>query len=318
MSLSIMVALVLSPSLCVTLLKPVEKGHRREGRFFTWFNRNFDRFREWYRGTLNRVLGLATWVMIAFAAIVALLAFLFYRMPTGSCRRRTRASSSPRSLCPPARCSSAPWRWRSRWGGISWSMRKPMWISPSRWRASPSPARDRMRAWPSPICATGASARDRRTRPRPSPSAPSSNSSTCPTRRCSRWCRPRCRRWANPPGFDIELEDRGNLGHAGLIQARNQLLGLAAKNPKLLAVRPNRPGRHAPASLQYRPGQGQCAGGFHRLRQLHPQRRLGRLLRQQFHRPRPRQARLYAGRCALPHDAGGHRPAGMCATPPAR
>ena len=40
-------------------------------------------------------------------------------------------------------------------------------------------------------------------------------------------------------GFDLELEDRGSLGHNGLIQARNQLLGLAARDPLLQAVRPN-------------------------------------------------------------------------------
>ena len=39
-------------------------------------------------------------------------------------------------------------------------------------------------------------------------------------------------------GFDLEMEDRGNLGHAGLIQARNKLLALAARDPKLASVRP--------------------------------------------------------------------------------
>ena len=43
----------------------------------------------------------------------------------------------------------------------------------------------------------------------------------------------------NSIGFDLELEDRGNLGHAGLIQARNKLLGLAAQDPLLAGVRPN-------------------------------------------------------------------------------
>ena len=83
MSLSIMVALVLSPSLCATLLKPVEgTGHLSRGRFFDWFNRNFDAFRSWYHTTawfLRRTWG----TMVAFAGIVALLAVLFVRLPTG-------------------------------------------------------------------------------------------------------------------------------------------------------------------------------------------------------------------------------------------
>jgi multidrug efflux pump len=42
----------------------------------------------------------------------------------------------------------------------------------------------------------------------------------------------------NATGFDLEMEDRGNLGHAGLIRARNMLVSLAASNPKLVGVRP--------------------------------------------------------------------------------
>src|SRR5512143_3164887 len=40
-------------------------------------------------------------------------------------------------------------------------------------------------------------------------------------------------------GFDFQLQDRAGLGHAKLMEARNQLLGMAMKNPKLVAVRPN-------------------------------------------------------------------------------
>jgi multidrug efflux pump len=40
-------------------------------------------------------------------------------------------------------------------------------------------------------------------------------------------------------GFDFELVDRGGIGHAALLQARNQLLGMAAQDPILAQVRPN-------------------------------------------------------------------------------
>lgn len=43
----------------------------------------------------------------------------------------------------------------------------------------------------------------------------------------------------NASGFDLELEDRGQLGRDNLIAARNQLLGMAAQDPRLMAVRPN-------------------------------------------------------------------------------
>jgi multidrug efflux pump len=40
-------------------------------------------------------------------------------------------------------------------------------------------------------------------------------------------------------GFDLQLEDRGGLGHQGLVAAQNQLLQMAAKDPILAGVRPN-------------------------------------------------------------------------------
>ena len=43
----------------------------------------------------------------------------------------------------------------------------------------------------------------------------------------------------NAKGFDFQLLDRGGLGHEGLMAARNQLLGMAAKDPRLTKVRPN-------------------------------------------------------------------------------
>ncbi|MGD8564705.1 MAG: efflux RND transporter permease subunit, partial [Desulfarculaceae bacterium] len=40
-------------------------------------------------------------------------------------------------------------------------------------------------------------------------------------------------------GFDFQLQDRGGMGHAKLMQARNQLLGMAARDSRLTRVRPN-------------------------------------------------------------------------------
>jgi hydrophobe/amphiphile efflux-1 (HAE1) family protein len=43
----------------------------------------------------------------------------------------------------------------------------------------------------------------------------------------------------NAKGVDFQLQDRGGLGHAALMEARNQLLGIAMKDPRLTRVRPN-------------------------------------------------------------------------------
>ena len=50
---------------------------------------------------------------------------------------------------------------------------------------------------------------------------------------------PAVRELGNATGFDFQLQDRAGLGHVKLMEARNQLLGMAAKNPNLMAVRPN-------------------------------------------------------------------------------
>lgn len=41
-------------------------------------------------------------------------------------------------------------------------------------------------------------------------------------------------------GFDFFLQDRAGVGHDKLMAARNQLLGMAAQDPNLVRVRPNR------------------------------------------------------------------------------
>jgi hydrophobe/amphiphile efflux-1 (HAE1) family protein len=43
----------------------------------------------------------------------------------------------------------------------------------------------------------------------------------------------------NASGFDLMLQDRANLGHQALMQARNQLLGALSKEKGLIGVRPN-------------------------------------------------------------------------------
>jgi len=43
----------------------------------------------------------------------------------------------------------------------------------------------------------------------------------------------------NATGFDVQLQDRGAVGHEALVAARNQFLGMAMQDKRLVAVRPN-------------------------------------------------------------------------------
>ncbi|WP_431203050.1 efflux RND transporter permease subunit [Bradyrhizobium betae] len=81
MLLSVLVALVLTPALCATILKP-PGDHGAQRGFFGLFNRGFDRMADGYQRTAGAAIKRITAVIIAFAAIVASMVFLFQRLPS--------------------------------------------------------------------------------------------------------------------------------------------------------------------------------------------------------------------------------------------
>ena len=83
MVLSVLVALILTPALCATLLKPVSEGaHAGEHRFFVWFNSRYERATLRYQGVVRRMLGGTRRWMVVFLGIAVVMALLFWRMPT--------------------------------------------------------------------------------------------------------------------------------------------------------------------------------------------------------------------------------------------
>ena len=83
MGLSVLMALIFTPALCATLLKPAKPGHTHEKRgFFGWFNRTFDatagRYQKGVAGILRRRIAS----IAVYAVIVAGVAFLFGRLPS--------------------------------------------------------------------------------------------------------------------------------------------------------------------------------------------------------------------------------------------
>ena len=83
MALSVIVAIVLTPALCATMLKPVAKGHHyHDTGFFGWFNRIFDRGNKKYQGAVRGILSRRKRFAAVFFAMIALLIFLFLRLPS--------------------------------------------------------------------------------------------------------------------------------------------------------------------------------------------------------------------------------------------
>lgn len=245
MLLSVVVALILTPVLCASLLKPVVGGREAENAifflrpFFRWFNRNFFRFRRLYVRLVNHSLTKKGRYLIVFVLIIALMGFLFVRMPTsylpdedqgmllaqilmpkGSTLEQTRETAEQvqrhfmenekEAVESCMTLSGMGFSGRSQSNGMvfiklrDWDLRNREDL--------------RVRAVAGRAAAAFSSLRNAIVFVFPPPAVVELGNAT---------------------GFDFELLDRGNLGHDKLIEARNQLLSMTAKDPRLTKVRPN-------------------------------------------------------------------------------
>jgi multidrug efflux pump len=81
LSLSMFLALSLTPALCATMLKPVSHGSTRKG-LFGWFNRSFNYATDKYEGAVRHILRKVWLYGLAFFAVVGALGFLYMRLPS--------------------------------------------------------------------------------------------------------------------------------------------------------------------------------------------------------------------------------------------
>ncbi|AYF90597.1 efflux RND transporter permease subunit [Pseudomonas sp. DY-1] len=82
MALSVLVALIFTPALCATLLKPIAKGHHEKRGFFGWFNRSFDRSVQSYERGVRGVLKRKAPYLMLYVVILVAMGWLFTRIPT--------------------------------------------------------------------------------------------------------------------------------------------------------------------------------------------------------------------------------------------
>ncbi|MCI1041009.1 efflux RND transporter permease subunit, partial [Pseudomonas putida] len=80
---SAFLALSLTPALCATLLKPVAKGehHERKG-FFGWFNRRFESMSNGYQRWVVQALKRSGRYLLVYAVLLAVLGYGFSQLPT--------------------------------------------------------------------------------------------------------------------------------------------------------------------------------------------------------------------------------------------
>ena len=83
MALSVLVAVVLTPALCATMLKPLKKGeHYAEKGFLGWFNRRFDRTAKQYRQSVRGMIARPVRFSAVFLVLVGLMLVVFANLPT--------------------------------------------------------------------------------------------------------------------------------------------------------------------------------------------------------------------------------------------
>src|SRR5690606_13192593 len=81
MGLSVLVALVLSPTLCATFLKPKKPDHDRKKGFFGPFNRGFDWMRSKYQRVTSHMARRVLRVVGIYALIIGVMVFVFASLP---------------------------------------------------------------------------------------------------------------------------------------------------------------------------------------------------------------------------------------------
>ncbi|WAC75390.1 efflux RND transporter permease subunit [Roseateles sp. SL47] len=240
MTLSVLVAMILTPALCATMLKPVEKGHALATRgFFGAFNRAFDRGNRRYQGIVHHMLGRGWRYMAGYAVLVALVGVVFTKIPAGFLPEEDQGTLFTLVSLPPGATQAKTLEVLKQVEHHFLEDQKDavdavFSVAGFSFAGSGQNAGFafvKLKPW------------DVRTRPELKASAVANRAmetlSTIRNASVFAVVPPAVSELGNASGFDLMLQDRANLGHEALMQARNQMLGALTKEPGLVAVRPN-------------------------------------------------------------------------------
>ncbi|QDL39342.1 efflux RND transporter permease subunit [Rhodoferax sediminis] len=237
-ALSAFMALSLTPALCATLLKPVEAGHHLEkGGFFGWFNRGFKSTAKGYEGWVTRILRRAGRFMLVYVAIAAVAGLLFARLPTSFLPNEDQGYIIANVQLPPGATQGRTLQAMKQ--AEAFFLRQPE-------------VQSMVSVLGFSFSGTGQNAglafvplKDWSDRDGPQHSAQSLAGRAMGALMGVRdafifvLSPPPISELGNATGFTFRLQDRGGNGHAALVAARNQLLGMAAQSKILAGVRPD-------------------------------------------------------------------------------
>ena len=245
MLLSVVVALILTPVLCASLLQPVQEGREAENTifflrpFFRWFNRSFFRFRRLYVRLVSHSLAKKFRYLVIFVLIGAVMGALYLRMPTAYVPDEDQGMLLAQVIMPRGATIEQTREITSKIEAYSIEKEKEavescMTVSGMSFSG---------RAQNSGMVFI--KLRDWKLRNRPDLKAKAVAGRATLALSSLRGAivfafpPPAVVELGTAKGFDFQLLDRGGLGHAALTEGRNQLLGIAAQDPRLTAVRPN-------------------------------------------------------------------------------
>ncbi|MBU2407285.1 MAG: efflux RND transporter permease subunit, partial [Gammaproteobacteria bacterium] len=236
-SFSAFMALSLTPALCATLLKPVEAGHHHEKRgFFGMFNRGFSRTAKGYEGVVARILRRAARYLVIYAAIVAAVVFAYLRIPSSFLPQEDQGNIIVNVQLPPGATQERALSVMQQVEAFILkqpevqSMVGVMGFSFSGQGQNAGLAFVTLKPW------------DERTEPGQSAEALAGRAFGALSKIRDAFIfplsPPPIPELGNASGFSFRLQDRSGAGHQALLNARNQMLGLASKSKLLTQVRP--------------------------------------------------------------------------------
>jgi len=247
MILSVLVALILTPALCATILKPHRKDHggkegvfdRFFGGFFDWFNRTFDRGVKRYGEGVEKVERHWVRTMIVFAVITGGMALLFLRLPGGFLPEEDQGRFINQVTLPAGSTLEETERSLSKLRNHYLTNEKDN-IDLVFTIAGFGFVGQGQNVGVSFVRAKDWSVRKGKDRS----VAAMAQRANVAFRKFSAgmmmaFVPPAVQELGNAAGFDFQLIDNGGQGHEKLLAARNQLLGMAAADKRLAQVRPN-------------------------------------------------------------------------------
>ena len=240
MVLSVLVAMILTPALCATLLKPMKKGeeHGKKG-FFGWFNRMFNRNASRYETAVGKILHRSLrWIAI-YALLLGGMVFMFLRLPTSFLPQEDRGMFLTSVQLPSGATQQQTLKVVQKVEDYFFSHEQANVASifatvgsgPGGNGQNVARMFIRLKDWDERDAKTGTSFAiiERATK-----AFNSINEA-----RVFATNPPAISGLGSSAGFDMELEDHAGNGHAALMAARDTLLDLAAKDDRLTRVRHN-------------------------------------------------------------------------------